>query len=339
MLNHSKLMALVVLVFFSLSFAQNTVIIYPNLGENKAEKLTAFMNQISSRLNNNYKLQMSIKMIDEMPTAGEKDRIVEIGREEGYNRVIYLNISPLGNKVFYNVAKYNCGDGSVIFSDDFTVMGNEDFEVLVERFAKMLGEDIPWAKTISLDHVTERDAQKRKQGSFGHFGAYLATGIGKPFGESLTRQEAFSYIYSIDVDKIQPSQFMQLSFGLTYDVRKYFIDAEFAWIGWSGMSMGLGGGYFIKDQDISPYCGINVSATWIWNSVPDSTSEIDYWDSTTYTYYDYKTDVGLGITARLGARFLRSHFFQPFVELNGVGVIGSRFEKYGVLRFGLAAVF
>jgi hypothetical protein len=346
---------LIMLFIFTFSiFAQKVLIIFPSLGQSRSEKLLSMMNQISMRLKSEYDLNAVLKQPEEFPKPEENEKILSIAEEEGADQVVYINIDLLGNKVFYNVVKYKCSNQTVLFSDNFTVMKVEDFEVIIGRFAKMIGEGQLWAETITIDEVTARDAQKRKQRSHGHFGIFLSAGIDKPFGESLTRQEnSYSYYYYDNEDRtIQPSQFLVLSGGFTYDIRKFYVDADFTLLGYSGMALNLGGGYYIKDDFIAPYAGATVSAAWVFNTVPSDTSvhtydrgyydynTSSYIDSTVYdTSYNYSSDVGFGITGRLGVKFLRDHFFQPFVEFNGTAIFATRIETFAGARFGIAMVF
>ena len=74
---------------------------------------------------------------------------------------------------------------------------------------------------------------------------------------------------------------------------------------------------------------------WLWNTVKADQPTSTY-SGSRYEYYD---DVGLGLTGRLGVRLLRDSFFQPFLELEGTGVLATRTETFGGLRFGLIAAF
>jgi hypothetical protein len=317
----------------SIVFADNVLFVYPDLGPTKSEKLTSMMKQISMRLKNDYSMEISLSQPVPFPAIDQKEKIFSLASEGNFNQIVYINIDVLDSKVFYNVLKLNLADQATLFQDNFTIMQVEDFEVIINRFALMLGANKPWNETISIDNVTVRDGQKRRQQNSGHFGIILGSGVAHPFGESLTRTKS-SYYY--DSDLVQPTQFLILSGGVTYDIRKLCMDAQITLLGYSGMSFGIGANYYFKDDFFAPYAGGALSAGWVWNTVaPENPDTSSYYSSRK----EYTDDVGIGITGRLGTKFLRGSFFQPFIELDITSIIATRIEYFAGLRFGIVTTF
>lgn len=344
---HTIFICLSLILFTASIQAKKALVIYPNLGQN-AESMAKMANQISFRLSNDYKYESIFKQLDSMPQAGDKDGILAYGQgQEGIDELIYFDVNVLGNKCFYNISKYNLADKSTIFSDHFIVMSSEDYEILINRFSKLLGENIKWDQTRDIDNITQRDAVQRKKRNHGSFGFLLVSGVSKPMQESLSRYKSYysySYYSYNDYYKIvQPDQFLILSGGISYDVEKFFVDGNISLLGLSGLSFEIGGGYYFKDSFIAPYGGLNLGATWLFNTTIDSTlittTDYDYssgtYKDTSYYENEISDEVGLSVTGRLGVKMLRSQMFQPFVEAFFTGVAANRFEKFGGIKLGL----
>jgi hypothetical protein len=330
-----------VILFVSIPvMAGKYVVLYSDLGESKNDKLSIMFRQIGDQLSANYGYEVSKEQANE-DFLRSPDSLKVLMNNNAAERVAAVSINALDSKVFYNVLIVDKSDSGKVSAYRFTAMVYDDFEVIINRLTKMLGLNTTWESTISMDDITRRDAQKRPQRNFSRTAFYLLTGVMTPIGESLRRQPRWTWG---DTSTIQPERFITFGLGVIYDLKKYFFEADYSILGFSGMTFGLGGGYFLRDASIAPYVGASLSVTWLYNTVPPQnalapdTSNYDYYYD--YDTYEYTDDVGFGFMPRLGVKFLRDQSFQPFVELAAPIVIGSkRVEKVFGGRFGFSYAF
>ncbi|MBL8026148.1 MAG: hypothetical protein JNL74_07045 [Fibrobacteres bacterium] len=330
---------MVVLLAIIPAFAGKFVILYSDLGAPANEKLGIMFRQIGGVLSSTHTYEVESDHAQEHFLSSVDSLTAHLERK-GAQRIAALSINVLSPKVFYNIIIIDAADKKKVNSFRFVAMTNEDFEVIINRLSKMLGNNEAWVNTENMDDIALRDTQKRRQKNNGRTAFYMQFGIMSPLGESLRRQASWHY----DTTFIQPDRFMNFGLGISYDVRKYFIEADYELLGFSGMSFGIGGGYFLRDASIAPYVGLSLSATWLYNTVePDKPYQPDttgyYFYNEDYDY-DFKDDVGFSVMPRLGVKALRDHSFQPFFEIGMPIVLGSkRIEKIFGARLGFAYAF
>jgi TolB-like protein len=222
---------------------------------------------------------------------------VEIGKELDADLILIMNLSKLGEKIIiqYNLVDVNKGQSTVM--DNTTSNTIEDLEVVMNRIAMSVVEQKPFAQTVEVGAIIEKeeDTPRRRSGkkfiglSFGYL--YPQHGYDKDYERSFT---------------------LDLRSG--YEVGNVAVGLQFA--ARYGFASNIYASYLFSKKDICPYAGGALGFHWVFHE-------------------DNQRSDGIEFIANAGIRAFRTYNFQVILNIDYAFTFNDFNDRALIITIGL----
>lgn len=191
-------------------------------------------------------------------TCADELCAAEKGKALGVSEAVIMKLSRLETKVLVIAALIDVPSGRVEFSDRATAASLDDMDALVPRVVQSLSTREPFASTITPSTVTLNESREQQREK-----AFFTTGL------------RLSGIIPVGGSYAGATSLWGAEWVNYYEVRQYSIEAALGVRGSSNdpkvsvaeFYADLGGYYYLRDKDVSPFVGggvglHSVSASW-----------------------------------------------------------------------------
>lgn len=182
-------------------------------------------------------------------TCADELCAAEKGKALGVREAVILKLSKLETKILVLAAIVDVQSGRVEFSERATGASLDDMDAVSTRIARSLSDRIPYEQTITVATVTQHDAREvAREKAFFTTGLRLSSLI--PTGGSYA-----------GATNLWGAEWVNY-----YEVRQYSIEAALGVRGnnndpkvrTSEVYADLGGYYYLRDKDVSPFLGAGI---------------------------------------------------------------------------------